>query len=139
MLTKRQERFAAAYAVLGDEEQAAVQAGYAERTASATGKRLLRHSGVAQAVTTMQEDARMHDAVTRQWVTARLKEVAERCMQAAPAPAGRSAGEGGEYRFDASNANRALSLLGKYLQMFSDKADPARTGGTHEQRLEELE
>ncbi|NJB68521.1 phage terminase small subunit [Desulfobaculum xiamenense] len=138
MLTTRQERFAAEYAVSGDEELAAIRAGYGERTARSTGRRLLRNEAVAEAVNVLREDAASHDMVTRQWVTARLKEVAERCMQVVPATPGKGRGEeGGEFRFDASNANRALSLLGKYLQMFSDKTDAK--GGTHEESLDDLE
>lgn len=138
MLTPRQERFAAVYAVCGDEKEAATQAGYNPQTAQATGRRLLKNEAVRQAVQTLCADSASHDQVTQEWVTARLKEVAERCMQAVPAPPPKGKGEGvTEYRFDASNANRALSLLGKYLQMFSEKGEPQT--GNHEDRLDELE
>ncbi|SKA64127.1 terminase small subunit [Desulfobaculum bizertense] len=136
-MTPRQERFAAEYAVSGDAEEAALRAGYSEKTAKQTGKRWLADERIQKAVAAFQDDSTAHDAVTRQWVIARLKDVAERCMQAVAVSSGKGENAVTEYRFDASNANRALSLLGKYLHMFNEK--PESTAETHEDTLDSLE
>lgn len=147
-LTPVEQRFAAAYAVLGEAHEAALRAGLPEHEAEARGEALLARPGVADAVALLREDAAAHDAVTRQWVVARLKEVAERCMQAAPAApargaAGKAAGGGDEvstsgiWKFDAGAAIRALTLLGKHLRMFGGHEDPG--DGDHENALDALE
>jgi len=151
-LPARQQRFVAEYAVLGDVGEAALRAGYAAATARARGLALLARPEVVRAVALAlngpgdadgtdgaRQGGQDHDAVTREWVVARLREVAERCMQAAPAaPARGAAGaEGPQYKFDAGAAIRALGLLGKHLGMFgSREADEA---GAHETALEELQ
>lgn len=148
-LPARQQRFVAEYAVLGNAGEAALRAGYAAVTAPARGRALLARPEVARAVALAldgpggapggPQGGQDHDAVTREWVVARLREVAERCMQAAPAaPARGAAGaEGPQYKFDAGAAIRALGLLGKHLGMFGPReADEA---GAHETALEELQ
>lgn len=58
----------------------------------------------------------------RAWVRARLREVAERTMQAVPVTD--SKGEPtGAWTFNAAGANRALELLGRELGMFVDRKD----------------
>lgn len=154
-LPARQQRFVAEYAVLGNAGEAALRAGYAAATAPARGRALLARPEVARAVALavygsgdadgpggapgVLPGGQDHDAVTREWVVARLREVAERCMQVAPAtPARGAAGaEGPQYKFDAGAAIRALGLLGKHLGMFGPReADEA---GAHETALEELQ
>jgi len=71
----------------------------------------------------------------REWVLARLKEVAERCLQAVPPPG--SGADGGLWKFDAGGAIRALTLLGKHLGLFDERAEPQ--AGSHEDALDELE
>lgn len=133
-LSSRQQKFIAEYAVSGDAEAAARAAGYAERTVRSAQTRLLSRPEILRAVELARGDAEAADAVTRQWVVARLKEVADRCMQAAPATSGKDAGL---YKFDAAGAIRSLNLLGKHLNMFSERQAEER--GVHESALEELE
>jgi phage terminase small subunit len=66
-------------------------------------------------------DAALYAGVSRAWVISKLKEVAERCMQAQPVndKLGR---ETGLYVFDSSGANRSLELIGKHLRVFGDDA-----------------
>ncbi len=66
----------------------------------------------------------------------RLREVAERCLQAVPPPA-RGKDADGVWKFDAAGAVRALNLMGKELGMFSDRVE--HLVNVHEQSLEELE
>jgi phage terminase small subunit len=149
-LPTRQQRFVAEYAVLGDAGEAALRAGYVAASAPSRGRALLARPEVARAVALalngpgeadgLREGGREHDAVTSEWVVARLREVAERCMQAAPAaPARGAAGaEGPHYKFDAGAAIRALGLLGKHLGMFGT-AREADDAAPHENALDELQ
>jgi len=54
------------------------------------------------------------------WVVNNLKTVVERCMRQVPV-IDKDGNSIGEYRFDASGANRALELLGKHIQEFQRK------------------
>jgi len=65
-------------------------------------------------------DAAVYAGVSRAWVIMKLKEVAERCMQAQPVKV--NGKETGLYVFDSSGANRALELIGKHLRVFGDDA-----------------
>jgi hypothetical protein len=64
-------------------------------------------------------------AVSKGWVLNRLRQVAERCMQAEPVlKFNKSTGEyeeTGEYQFDSAGANRSLELIGKELGMFQTR------------------
>lgn len=64
-------------------------------------------------------------SIDRHWVMTRLKENAERAMQAVPITVDGEAT--GEYRYEGSVANRALELLGKEIGMFVDRKE-IRTG-----------
>lgn len=66
-------------------------------------------------------------SVDREWVMRRLKENAERALQAIPTRD--MDGEPiGEYRYEGSVANRALELLGKELGMFIDRKETGSPG-----------
>lgn len=66
-------------------------------------------------------------ALTKEWIIARLKENAERALQATPA---RDADGNpiGDYKYEGSVANRALELLGKELGMFIDRHEVGKPG-----------
>ena len=84
-------------------------------------------------------EARCRGGVDNEWVVERLREVAERCMQAVPPPAPKAGADPapGVWKFDAGSAIRALNLLGKQMGMFSDKVE--HQVSVHEDALEELE
>lgn len=100
-----------------------------DASARAASSRLLQNVTVANRVSELQsqvvDDAVKRSGVSKSWVLSRLQEVVERCMQAEPVyrMEGKERVETGEYRFDASGANRSLELLGKELGMFNGEAD----------------
>ena len=61
-------------------------------------------------------------AIDKEWIMGRLKENAERAMQAVQAkgPDGQPVGD---FKYDGSVANRALELLGKEIGMFIDRTE----------------
>lgn len=82
-------------------------------------------------------DEQAPGGVTRDWVVVRLREVAERCLQAVPPPPAKAGDAPGVWKFDAAGAIRALNLLGKQLGMFSERVE--HQVSVHEDALEELE
>ena len=102
-LTPKQERFCAEYLVDYNATQAAVRAGYSEKTAGSAGNRLLKN------------------------VVMKLIETLEQCMSAVPVMEW-SAEEHrkiptGEYQFDSRGAAKCLELIGRHLGMFEDKVN----------------
>lgn len=67
-------------------------------------------------------DAAQKLGIDKQSILRRLDQVVERCMEAEPV-LDSEGNETGEYRFNATGANRALELLGKELGMFVERKE----------------
>ncbi len=87
-----------------------------------------KHPQVASSKLMAREDIRLaiderlsrqreHSAVNEAWILSRLQTIAERCMQPHYDQRGRLV----RVLSDATNANRALELLGKHFAMWTDK------------------
>jgi hypothetical protein len=77
-------------------------------------------------------------AITREWVIEHLRENVERAMQLRPVLDAKG-NPVGEFKHDASAANRALELLGKQLGMFVERREKGRPGdfaGLSDEQLE---
>lgn len=118
----KRDLFVEEYLVDLNATQAAIRAGYSERSAEVTGHRLLRDAKVAAAIAEAQKARSERTEITADWVLKNLKTVAERCMQAEPV-LDRDGKETGEFTFNASGANRSLELIGKHLKMFTDRTE----------------
>lgn len=104
-LTPKQERFVLEYLVDLNATQAAIRAGYSERTARQTGAENLAKPVIAAAIQEAQAARAARVEITAEWVLRQLQEEAT------------DRGEG------ASHAARvkALELLGKHLGMFPSR------------------
>jgi phage terminase small subunit len=104
--------------------EAALVAGYSEKTARAQGSRLLTKADIVDRVNELRarvnEKAASSAAVSKAWVIAHLKENAERSMQAVPV-VDKNGNETGEYIWNPNAANRSLELIGKELGMFVER------------------
>ena len=110
-MTPKQQRFVDEYLVDLNATQAAIRAGYSERTAEEQGYQLLRKTSVAEAIAERQAERAERTETTQDQVIADLKRLAraaEKDRSFAP-------------------AIRAHELIGKHLGMFSDKVQ--LTGG----------
>lgn len=58
----------------------------------------------------------------QEWVVKELVDNVKRCKQAQPV-LDNTGTPTGEYRYDASGANKALELLGRHLKMFTDRVE----------------
>lgn len=119
-MNPKQERFCQEYVVDLNATQAAIRAGYSEKTAASIGNENLTKPEISAKIAELQNDIANKLEVDASWITERLKQIAERCMTAEPVMirAGGEMIESGEYQFDASGANKALELLGKRTGYF---------------------
>lgn len=103
--------------------KAAIAAGYSPKTARQQGARLLTKSVIRDEIKRISEKVTEKTEISAEWVLASFKAVAERCMQAVPVMEKVDGEwvETGEFKFDSTGANKALEMLGKNLQLFSDK------------------
>lgn len=114
--TDKQKRFLREYLKDHNATQAAIRAGYAEKGATAQGSYLLTYPHLQhelQRLKKIRNDALQIDA---NWVLKKLIEVHERCMQKEPV-FNKDDERTGEYKFDATNANKALDLIGKHVNI----------------------
>lgn len=121
-LTPKQQRFVQEYLIDLNGAQAAIRAGYSERTANVQAAQLLAKLSIAEAVKERQAMLEVETGITQKWVLDKLKENVEKAMQATPVY-DREGNETGEYTYAGAVANGALNLLGKHLGMFGDKLD----------------
>jgi len=121
-LNLRQKKFLEAYMLHGNATQAAITAGYSDKTAGQIGARLIKHVNIVGEIARINQKTTEQTEVNAAWVTERLVKVAERCMQAEPVmeKVDGSWVRTGEFQFNAAGANKALELLGKTQAMFKE-------------------
>src|SRR6185437_13526322 len=99
-LSPKQRKFVDEYLIDLNATQAAIRAGYSEKTAGQQGERLLKKVEIAQAITTKQAKRAELVKVDQNYVITNLLEIVERCMQRVAITD--SAGEEtGVWKFDA--------------------------------------
>lgn len=82
---------------------------------------ILSYPNVRDFIDSMTIQAADNALVTAEYIIKSIKSVADRCMQAEQVMV--QGQPTGEYKFDASGANKSLELLGRHLKMFTDKID----------------
>lgn len=126
-LNRRQKLFIDEYLVDLNATQAAIRAGYSERTARSQGQRLLTNVDIRARIDELMKTRADRLQLDAYWVLKRLMEVSDRCMQAEPVMEFDHAlgemVETGEYKFDSNGANRATELIGRHLGMFANKVE----------------
>jgi phage terminase small subunit len=126
-LNSRQIIFVKEYIVDMNGKNAAIRAGYSERSAEVQASRMLKNDKVKKALSIVMTTRAEHIGVNADWVLLNLKKVAERCMQAEQITKwdydSKCMTPTGEYQFDSRGANRSLELIGKHIGMFKDKVE----------------
>jgi len=104
--------------------QAAIRAGYSEKTACAQASRLLTNVNILARIEELKKTRAERLNLDAYWVLKRLMEISDRSMQAEPVMQWdyeeQQLVPSGEYQFDSSGANKATELIGKHLGMFKD-------------------
>ncbi len=129
-LTPKQERFVAEYLIDLNATQAAIRAGYSEKTAQMIGSENLSKPMIADAVQKALAERAERTEITQDYVLTTIRDTMERCKQAEPVigrdgkrvyvdtPAGKDAAA---YTFNAAAVLKGAELLGRHLAMFTDK------------------
>ncbi|GAA4434696.1 hypothetical protein GCM10023188_25940 [Pontibacter saemangeumensis] len=121
-LTDKQQRFCEEYLVDLNATQAAIRAGYSEKTANREGSRLLSKVDIHARVQELQQQRSEKLNIDTEWVLRRLVAISDKCMQAEPVmkwdPEEKAMVETGEYQFDSQGANKATEMIGKHIGFF---------------------
>ena len=133
-LNARQKKFVEEYLKHGIAKEAAIAAGYGERSATKQASRLLSMPAVQEYRRELETKLFAELGISEAWIGRRLVEVVERCMQATPHLTWNSQTRrkepDGSWVFDAQNATKALHEL--YVQMgyAQGDEDEAKDQGT---------
>lgn len=106
-LTPKQARFVQEYLIDLNATQAAVRAGYSERTACEQGSRLLANVKVQEAIYAAKKKRQERTEITQDYVIGKLVEIADR-----------TASDCQDSDLKYSNKIKALELLGKHVGAF---------------------
>ena len=136
MLTPRQRRFVDEYLIDLNGTQAAIRAGYSQKTARQIGQKLLTKVDIQQAISAAQAARQERTELTADEVIRDLREVRDICMGRKTVKVVEVAKFEGEATphevdslvFDPAGANKALELLGKHIGMFGDRIDMTSGG-----------
>lgn len=132
MLTEKKKIFADEYLICLNATEAAIKAGFSEKTARSQGSRLLTDVDISTYLDAQRQKLQGKIELDQEWVLRRLKEISDRCMTAVPVMVfdyvdkelkqkiDEDTGEG-VFEFDSNGANKATELIGKHLGMFITK------------------
>ncbi len=137
-LTDKQEMFCKEYIVDLNATQAAIRAGYSEKTAGAIGIENLTKPMIQARLAELMKERSERVQIDADWVLRQAVKVHERCMQQEPVI---SNGEPtGEFKFEPAGANKSLELIGKHVnvQAFADKVVSETTVTVKETLSEKL-
>lgn len=129
MLTPKQALFVKEYLVDLNATQAAIRAGYSEKTAQSIGAENLTKPLVAEAIAESSKKRAEKVDISAEYVLNTIKTTIERCAQAEPV-LDRDGVPTGEYKFDSTAVLKGSELLGKYLKLFTDKLEHSNPDGT---------
>lgn len=125
MASGKMEQFAREYVKDYNATQAAIRAGYSEKTASSIGSRLLKEPRVLELVKENQKALVKKSCLTEEKIINKLENILDHCMSAVPVTewdySEHCLVETGLYQFDSKGALKAIELLGKHLGLFNDK------------------
>jgi len=125
-LTKKQELFVKEYLIDLNATQAAIRAGYSQKTSYSIGEENLKKPVIAAAIQEAMDKRAKRIEINSDYVLNTIVETIERCKQEIE-PIYEGTGENreftGEFRFDSGAVLKGAELLGKHLKLFTDKVE----------------
>lgn len=137
-LTPKQERFVAEYLIDLNATQAAIRAGYSQKTAGQIGEQNLKKLEIAEAVNAAMAKRADRNSVTQDEVISGLRELRDMAMGKKPMRVTEILRVSGKPPktieldvkvFEAAAAKGALELLGKHIGMFKEKVELTGANG----------
>lgn len=134
-LTPKQERFVQEYLIDLNATQAAIRAGYSEKTAYSIGNENLSKPDISEAIETEMTKRAESVGISAQWVLEQAVRLYRRCTQDVVPLLDRSGnqvmdGEGNAlFAFDAKGAVASLTLVGKHVNVQAFREQVAHSGG----------
>lgn len=131
-LKPKEERFCLEYIRDYNQTQAAIRAGYPEKSAAKKGCLLMKDPRIRDRIRQLQKEQAERLMLTSDRVVIELLELVDICKAAKPVMEwdydNHEMTETGEYQIDSKGAVKALELLGRHLGMFDKQDQP--TGDT---------
>jgi phage terminase small subunit len=131
-ISPKQTRFVEEYLVDLNATQAAIRAGYSQKTARQIGSENLAKPDIQNAITSLKIERSARLEVDADWVLQQAINLFQRCMQEVrptkhPKTGKMLTDDAGNslFTFNASAANRALELIGKHVEVgaFKDRLE----------------
>jgi phage terminase small subunit len=121
-LTDQQRLFCLEYLKDHNGKQAAIRAGYSEKTAEVQASRLLSNVKVSAFIQEKQSKVEKKLELSAEKILRDIEETRIRCMQGEPV-LDSEGNPTGEWTFQASAALKASELQGKYKKLWTDKIE----------------
>lgn len=121
-LTAKQEQFCKEYLIDLNATQAAIRAGYSEKTAQQIGAENLTKPVIQDFLRKKMNERSERTEISADYVLNGIKELTERCVQAVPV-LDDEGNETGEWKFEVNGGFKGYELLGRHLRLFTDKMD----------------
>lgn len=113
-LNAKQEQFCREYVVDLNAAQAAIRAGYSEKTARTIGSKLLTNIDITKKIQALSAKHAKNVGITAEWVLNGIKDLTDKLIE----------------MDDPKAAYKGYELGGKYLTLFSDKIDHSSSDGS---------
>lgn len=128
MAKNKQELFAEEYIVDLNGTQAAIRAGYSQKTASVQSARLLGKANVQAKIAELKAIRSQETGINARWVLEQAVKLHKRCMQEEKVT-DKDGEATGEYRFEHAGAAKSLELIGRHVDVkaFVDKVESEMT------------
>ena len=117
MLNEKQKQFCEEYIIDLNGTQAAIRAGYSEKTANRIASELLTKLDIQEYICKLKNKRSERVKYSQDELMRDILEVKNRCMQANPV-LDKEGNETGVWKFDSNGANKALDMLAKHVGFY---------------------
>lgn len=121
-LLDKEKIFVLEYLVDLNATQAAIRAGYSERSAPQYGNEMKEKPHIKAAIQHYMDERAARTGITADYVLNKVKDTMERCSQAEPVmewdPDAKEMVRTGEWKFDANGVLKGAEMLGRHLSLW---------------------